>query len=67
MNVHQLLADFTGMVIEGYTQDNWFSLPTNANELFRDKTGLCWREHQLAIPDYASLRKNCVELSHDAP
>ena len=65
--VHQLLTDFTEMVIEGYTQDDWFSVPNNTNKLLLDEKGLYWREHQLAIPDYASLRKNCIELSHDAP
>ena len=65
--IHQLLTDFTEMVIEGYTQDDWFSSPTNTSKLILDEKGLYWREHQLAIPDYASLRKNCIELSHDAP
>jgi hypothetical protein len=65
--VHQLLTDFTEMVIEGYTQDDWFSKPENTNKLILDEKGLYWREHQLAIPDYASLRRNCIELSHDAP
>ena len=40
---------------------------SNTEKLILDEKGLYWREHQLAIPDYASLRKNCIELSHDAP
>jgi hypothetical protein len=64
---HQLLTDFTEMVIEGYTKDDWFSIQKNTDKLLLDEKGLYWKNHQLAIPDYASLRKNCIELSHDAP
>lgn len=65
--VHQLLLDFTDMVIERYTQDNWFSIPININKLILDEKGLYWRKYQLAIPEYASLIKNCKELPFDSP
>ena len=65
--IHQLLTDFTEMIIEGYNQDDWFSVPNKTDKLLLDEKSLYWRNHQLAIPDYASLRKNCIELSHDAP
>ena len=56
--IHQLLTDFTEMVVERYNQDDWFSVPNNTDKLLLDEKG---------FPDYASLRKNCIELSHDAP
>ena len=65
--VHQLLLDFTDMVIARYTQDNWFSIPINTNELILDEKGLYWRKYQSAIPKYASLIKNCIELPYDSP
>ena len=112
--IHQHLTDFTDMVIEGYTQDDWYSIPVNTHKLILVEEGVYWREHQLAIPDqcflfsrdigqltpkiiyfhylkksflnqsiqknvlfnfekgstvpdYAGLRKNCIEVSHDAP
>ena len=35
--VHQLLTDFTEMVIEGYTRDDWFSIPNNTSKLILDE------------------------------
>ena len=48
--IHQLLTDFTEMVIEGYTKDDWFTIPQNTDKFLLDEKGLYWRDHQLAIP-----------------
>ena len=56
--IHQLLTDFTDMVIEGYTKDDWFTMPQNTDKLLLDEKGLYWRNHQLAIPDYDTSGHN---------
>ena len=35
--IHQRLTDFTDMVIEGYTRDDWYTIPANTNELILDE------------------------------
>ena len=51
VQVPYVLTDFTEMVIEGYTQDGWFSIPHNISKLLLDEKGLYGREHDLAIPN----------------
>ena len=61
----ELVVDFLETVRAGYKHDQYFAKPGNTNTLVHSN-GLYWRNHQLAIPDYQSLRQRCLELTHDA-
>ena len=58
--------NFIQRVRQGYLRDSWFTAENTA--LFTRDDDLWWTmNHQLVVPNDATLRKECVEAMHDHP
>ena len=59
-------VEFEMRVKKGYEEDSWFQQAENLAEL-RHAKGLWFRDEALVVPDYDSLRLQCMQEVHDAP
>ena len=61
-----LLTDLQRQVQQGYQEDAWFLEKENLQGL-KHEDGLCYKGHQLVIPDAEELRDMIIAELHNTP